>query len=101
MVAATKIRQEYLVAYDVADDKIRSRTYNELEKHGLRAVQKSVFWGYLTQAELQSIKRYFENILKVEDKAFVTHSNFNGRGKSYFVGHTREDFKDWEEAYVV
>ena len=95
------LRQEYLISYDVEDNKIRNRVYKELGKYGLRSVQKSVFWGYLTLAELEAIKRYLSNGLEKTDKAFVTHTNFNGRGQSYFIGHQENDFSDWEETDVI
>ncbi len=95
------LRQEYLISYDVEDNKTRTRIFKELEKNGLKAVQKSVFWGYLSLAELQSVKRYLDSNLAKTDKAFITHTNFNGRGQSYFVGHGKEDFNDWDETYVI
>lgn len=94
-------RQEYLVSYDVEDNNVRGRIFKELGKYGMKPVQKSVFWGFLTLAELQSIKRYLHDSLDVTDKAFVTHTNFNGRGQSYFVGHQKEDFRDWDETSVI
>ena len=95
------LRQEYLVSYDVEDNKTRARVFTELGKHGLKAVQKSVFWGYLTLAELEAIKRYLHDSLGQADKAFITHTNFNGRGRSYFVGHEKSDFHDWEETLAI
>ena len=99
------LRQEYLICYDVEDNKTRTRIYKELCKYGLLAVQKSVFWGYLTFAELNSIQRYLLEKLgnppANADKAFITHSNFNGRGQSFFVGHAPTDFRDWEEFSVI
>ena len=96
-----KLRQEYLVSYDIEDNKIRKRLHNDLLGYGLNAIQKSVFWGYLSLAELEAIKRNLEKHLGSTDKVFVTHSNFNGRGKSYFIGHEKKDFNDWEESGVI
>ncbi len=95
------LRQEYLISYDVEDNKTRNRIFKELGKYGLKSVQKSVFWGYLTLAELESIKRYLEDSLNKMDKVFITHTNFNGRGQSYLIGHQKNDFKDWEETCVI
>lgn len=97
----TTLRQEYLVSYDVEDNKARTRIYKELAGYGLCAVQKSVFWGHLNNAELQAVQRELQKYLATTDKAFVTRSNFNGRGQSYFQGHTREDFTDWQESDVI
>lgn len=95
------LRQEYLVSYDVENNKTRTRIFKELNKYGLKSVQKSVFWGYLTRAELEAIKRYLNKSLKKTDRAFITHTNFNGRGQSYSIGHRKDDFSDWEETLVI
>ena len=95
------LRQEYLISYDIEDNKIRMKIFKELQKYGLRNVQKSVFWGYLTMAELKSIEKYFSDNLKRIDKAFITRANFNGKKQSFFIGHLEEDFKDWLETYVI
>ena len=95
------LRQEYLISYDVEDNKVRKRIFDELGKHGLKPVQKSVFWGYLPLAEVEAIKRYLSANLGKTDKVFITHTNLNGRGQSYFIGHCKEDFRDWEETHVL
>ena len=96
-----KLRQEYLVSYDIENNKARTQLYKELSGFGLRAVQKSVFWGCLTIAELHAIKRSLQKYLDTQDKGFVIRSNFHGRGQSYFIGHNKEDFEDWRESDVI
>ena len=95
------LRKEYLVSYDIEDNKIRTNVFKQLEQYGLRPVQKSVFWGYLTLAELNGVKRHLKDALDETDKAFITHTSFNNLRGSYFVGHTEKDFTDWEEAEVI
>ena len=95
------LRQEYLISYDVKNNKVRKHIFIELGKYGLKAVQKSVLWGYLTNAEVEAIKRYLDARLENTDKVFITHSCFNGRGRSYSIGHSNEDFRDWEENHVI
>lgn len=95
------LRQEYLVSYDVEDNRLRTRIFKELGRYGLKAVQKSVFWGYLTLAEVEAIKRYLKTSLEETDKVFITHTNFNGRGQSFFIGHDAADFRDWKETHVI
>ena len=98
---AHTLRQEYLISYDVADTKSRTRVYKELIQYGMFAVQKSVFWGYLTIAELHSVQRYLSEKLQTSDKAFIVHSNFNGRGQCFLIGHQLSEFADWEENGVI
>ena len=96
-----KFRQEYLISYDVAENKRRTKLHKELLSLGLRSVQKSVFWGYLSIAELHAVKRSLKKFLDTQDRGFIVQSHFQGRGKSYFVGHIKEDFEDWKDADVI
>ena len=97
-----KLRQEYLISYDIADNKIRTKLYKSLLGYGLRGVQKSVFWGYLSVAELNAVKRDLSAHLADTDKAFITRSSINGqRYASFFIGHPDDDFNDWRESYVI
>lgn len=95
------LRQEYLICYDITDDKIRLCVFKELEQYGLKPIQKSVFWGYLTKAEWSAVKRHLQTQLEKSDKAFISKAGFNRKGPSYFVGHTKEDFTDWKETDVI
>ena len=95
------LRKEYLISYDIEDNKTRNVIFKELGRYGLKPTQKSVFWGYLTLAELTAVKRFLNNSLKENDKVFITHTNFNRRGESYFIGHKKEDFSDWKETEVI
>ena len=95
------LRQEYLICYDIEDNKIRTSVFKELEKYGLKPVQKSVFWGYLTMAEQNGIKRYLDNHLNSADKAFIAHSYLQNKVKNYFIGYAKDDFTDWREADVI
>lgn len=97
----SNLRNEYLICYDIEDNKTRTWIYKELGKYGMKAVQKSVFWGYLTLAELNAIKRFLKIILNSTDKTFITHTNFNGRGQSFIIGNDPEEFKDWNEYDVL
>ena len=98
---ASSLRKEFLISYDVQLNKPRSAVYKELGKFGLKPVQKSVFWGYLTPAEIESIKRFLKSKLSDSDKAIITTSNFNGRGTSFFFGYKKNEFRDWDEAIII
>ena len=95
------LRKEYLVCYDISENKIRGNVFKELEKLGLKPAQKSVFWGYLTMAEISAVKRYFASILEKTDKAFIARSNFNSQRESCFFGYQEGCFTDWRETDVV
>ena len=96
-----KLRQEYLISYDIEDNKTRTRLHKSLLGYGLRGVQKSVFWGYLSKAELTAVKRDLLASLKETDKVFITRSSINSHRYSFFIGHPDNDFTDWQDNYVI
>ena len=96
-----KLRQGYLISYDIEDTRVRNKLYKELLGYGLKGVQKSVFWGYLSRPEFIAIRRDLQKKLGARDKAFIVRSNFNGVGRNFFIGHHEDDFKDWEEYYAI
>ena len=95
------LRREYLICYDISENKIRGDVFKELEKYGLKPAQKSVFWGYLTMAELSAVKRYFSSVLEETYKAFIVRSTFNSLGESCFFGYQEDCFTDWKETDVI
>lgn len=72
-----QLRKEYLIAYDIEDNKTRTIIYKQLLAYGLKAVQKSVFWGYVSIAEFNAIKRLFDRSLTISDKVFITRVNMH------------------------
>ncbi len=97
-----KLRQEYLISYDITDNRSRSKLYNELSKYGLKSVQNSVFWGFLTSGEFEAVKRLLHVIVAADtDKVFVGRTNFHGNSLRYTFGHADSDFDDWAETYVI
>ena len=97
----SRLRNEYLISYDIEDNKIRTGIFKELGKYGLKDVQKSVFWGCLTKAELRSLQRFLYECLDDHDKVFIIRTHFSKRGYSFSLGHDKEDFKDWSESHVI
>ena len=51
------LHQPWLVSYDISDNRARRRMSELLRDFGLARVQKSVYFGYLTRAELRSLAR--------------------------------------------
>ena len=92
-----KLREEYLIAYDIEDNKTRTSIYKQLLAYGLKAVQRSVFWGCLTIAEVNAIKRLFDSLLNTSDKVFVTRVKMQDEKLDYSFGYDDKVFKDWDE----
>lgn len=91
MVIPMKIYQKYLVCYDIEDNKTRTKFFNQLKDIGLIPLQKSVFWGDLSQAEFNALKRTaFELLDKETDKVFWVKTQLDvaqlkaGLGYQYF-----------------
>lgn len=53
----SSLHQPWLVSYDISDNRARRRMSELLRDLGLAPVQKSVYFGYLTRAELRSLAR--------------------------------------------
>ena len=90
------VYHEVIVCYDVADNKKRKLLSEKLKNAGLCRIQRSVFWGFVTQAEHHSVVRSFNEILnKLTDRAFI----INGPLSKYFKGnsfnYTELDFPKW------
>ena len=61
----------YLVCYDIESSRVRTRFFNFLKDIGMTPLQKSVFWGELTQAEYKALQREAHEKLNPEtDKIF-------------------------------
>jgi CRISPR-associated protein Cas2 len=59
-------RQFYILAYDVVEDRRRTKLARVLESLGER-VQESVFEAYLTQAELDKLLKKVKKLLKADE----------------------------------
>lgn len=72
------IYNNYLVCYDVTDNRTRKRMHDFLKDLGLFAIQKSAFWGQLTQAEINSLKREaHEQLDPATDRMFWVIANLD------------------------
>lgn len=92
-----QLRKEYLIAYDIEDNKTRTTIYKQLLAYGLKAVQKSVFWGCISIAELNAVKRMFDSSLDSFDKVFIVRVNMQEQKLDYGFGYDEKTFKDWDE----
>ncbi len=89
-----KLRKEYLICYDIEDNKVRKKMYTLLLDLGLNNIQKSVFWGFLTRAECNSIYLDAEENLYESDKFLMMPASLKYR-ENLFLGHTKDEFDDW------
>ncbi len=62
---------KFIVAYDIENNKNRTKLYEKLKDMGLIAVQKSVFYGEISKPEIAIIKIYFKEFCNRNDRAFI------------------------------
>lgn len=80
------IRKEVLVAYDLEDNKSRTKLFEKLKDLGLCPIQKSVMWGFLSQAEQSAVHRLFNEYLERKtDRAFLIRAELLNQ-RDNFVG---------------
>lgn len=76
MVSQSKLYSRYIVCYDIENIKTRNKLYKSLKDFGLMPIQKSVFLGELTKAEISSIRRLVNDLLdKKTDKCLYIQTN--------------------------
>lgn len=90
------MRNFYIVAYDITDDRLRRRVAKFLEGHGQR-LQYSVFCCRLNQKEFESLSRELAKLISEEELAtviFVNAGEVTGRTSQpdiYWLGERRTD----------
>ena len=90
-----QLRSEYLICYDIQDNKIRKKVSTLLLDLGLRDIQKSVYWGFLSGAETKAILREAKRLVQDMDKLLITPIKMQNREKRY-IGHGDHEFKGWD-----
>ena len=98
-------RNEYLICYDIKDNKVRKQVFNHLVGYGLLPVQKSVFWGFLLKSERAAIQTLLGESLDLKrfppDKVLITRSSFANSHHYFTLGHAKHEFQDWEDSDVI
>jgi len=85
--------REILVCYDIEDDRTRTRLFKALKALGLRSVQKSVFWGFVTSAEHSAIRREINNhVIEATDRALVIPVRLSAAAADSTIGYTASTF---------
>lgn len=83
------IFHEYMIAYDIEDNKIRRKVFKKLESYGLRNIQFSIFWGFLQGPEIKSIQRFIEQTIAETDKVIFLEVDMR---KHRSLGYSSEYF---------
>jgi CRISPR-associated protein Cas2 len=85
---------EVLIAYDIEDNKTRTRLFNQLKDVGMMPVQKSVMWGRLLPADIKLAKRVLASEIDPgTDRAFVMVSKLSEN--AVFFGN-KPDFEEYD-----
>lgn len=101
-VAQVKLYNEVLVSYDIADTKQRTKLFAKLKDISLTAIQKSVFWGYLNQAEEGAVRRLLKTYCDKTDKAFIARVKLSEQiQQNNSVGYAKQDFPKQAADYHV
>ncbi len=83
----------YLIAYDISDNKSRTRIFENLKDLGLSPVQNSVFWGYLTVAEFRAAIRLLEKACKdADDRGLAIPISIADIGKAKAINYPENVF---------
>lgn len=81
---------DYLITYDIEDNKNRTKVFEKLKDFGLIAVQKSVFFGELSNAEKIEIKAFLAKYCDKNDKVII--SKFDLKFED-LIGYEKSDFE--------
>ncbi len=90
---------EYIVGYDIEDNKIRNKIFEKLKDFGLIPIQKSIFFGALSKAELNSIKTFLKQTVPEKDKVIVIQGEILKQIKEFNIGYNLEAidiYKEWK-----
>ena len=89
------MNKEFLVCYDIADDKMRNRFFNRMKDLGLFNIQDSVFWGYLNSAEEKAVYRELQkHTADDSDYGFIINVNLSKVITLSTVGYSLDDFPE-------
>ena len=96
-----QLHTEVLVSYDIENTKQRTKLFNKLKDISLIPIQKSVFWGYLSKAEQNSVRRLLKTYCSSGDKAFIAKIELSKQVKNNSIGHKIEEFPSQPRRYHV
>ncbi|MEW6536706.1 MAG: CRISPR-associated endonuclease Cas2 [Candidatus Auribacterota bacterium] len=97
-----KLFFEVVVCYDVQENRPRQRLFDSLKDLGLYSIQKSVFWGFVNNAEFKAIYREFKQHLNPKtDKAFVIKTSLKNSILTNGYGYIEGELPNWTEYETI
>lgn len=96
-----RLRREVVVSYDIENDKSRKKLHDKLKDVGLLPIQLSVFWGFVTNAEMKALKRLLNHYTDEKDRSFIIKTNLTKEPSDNFYGYSNFSFKEPENYDVL
>ncbi len=97
-----EIRSEFIVCYDVHQNRARRKLMEGLKDLGMKHLQESVFWGHLNAAERRAVLGLFRKHLDpANDLAFLAPARMKENSEKHYFGHHLSDFEAWPEVESV
>ena len=96
------LRKNYLLAYDIAENKLRKSIYELLLDLCMVPIQKSVFWGELTKPEALTIQRKMREVCVSKKYVKVVFISFGSISQEWLlnIGHDEEVFEIKESRVI-
>lgn len=94
------VRTGFFVAYDISDNKTRTKVFETLKDFGLKNVQESVFWGLLRVADREAVRRLLlESCQDLNDRAIMWPVTMGDVARAVVVNYPLDTF-EVKEHYV-
>lgn len=61
----------YFVVYDISDDRIRERISEFLKNYGLKRIQKSAFFGCISNESLTEISKFMSSTIATDSVLLI------------------------------
>lgn len=89
-------RFEIFVTYDIEKDKTRNKISKRLMYFGLKRIQYSVFWGDVSEKDINEMKEYFKSIEYCgKDRVVITEVRLEDDKKTFQYGEKIKREKEY------
>ncbi len=90
-VKEVRVKQAYLVCYDISEPRLLKRVASYLETQGIR-MQKSVFLLHLSQHKIKSVKATLAKMVEKDHHVMLIPLSPSALKKSEFLGTPQDRF---------